>query len=38
MKAKDDPDRDEDSVGETNANPKKTGLSDALKTKDDPDA
>lgn len=39
MKAKDDPDRDEDAVGETNANPQKTSVSDALKTKEDnPDA
>jgi hypothetical protein len=38
MKAKDDPDWDEDAVGETNAKPQKTGVSDALKTKDDPDA
>ena len=36
MKAKDDPDRDEDAVGETNANPQKTSVSDALKTKADP--
>lgn len=38
MKPKDDPDRDEDAVGETNANPQKTSVSDALKTKDNPDA
>jgi len=38
MKAKDDPDRDKDAVGETNADPQKTGVSDALKTKDDLDA
>ena len=36
MKAEHSPDRDEDAVGETNANPQKTVISDALKTKDDP--
>ncbi len=36
MMAKDDPDRDEDVVGETNANPQKNSVFDALKTKDDP--
>ncbi|GGG06408.1 MULTISPECIES: hypothetical protein [Rhizobium] len=35
LKAEDDPDQTEDAVGETNANPKKTNLSDAFKTKDD---
>jgi hypothetical protein len=35
QKATDDPDRTEDAVGETNANPRKTNLSDAFKTKDD---
>lgn len=35
LKAKDDPDRNRDAVGETNADPQKTNLSDALKTKDD---
>ena len=37
LPAKDNPDRDRDAVGETNADPQKTGLSDAMKTKDDPD-
>jgi len=35
LKAKDDPDQTEDAVGETNANPTKINLSDALKTKDE---
>jgi hypothetical protein len=34
LKAKDDPDRDHDAVGETNTNPQKKNLSDALKTKE----
>jgi hypothetical protein len=35
QKAADDPDQTEDAVGETNANPKKTNLSDAFKTTDE---
>jgi hypothetical protein len=35
MPAKDDPDRNRDSLGENNRDPEKQRLSDALKTKDE---
>ncbi len=34
LKAKDDPDRKRDAVGETNSEPRKKSVSDALKTKE----
>lgn len=37
LPAEDDPDSDSDAVGETNANPQKTKISDALKQRGDAD-